>query len=124
MNTPEDTEGLMLADILDFIENGANDNDLAKMFCAIEAKRPFKDRTKAPVAKVDSNGTYFVRGVAVRFKSTVRPQYLAGISGVVTKVNRKRVVIDIDAQYRLQAGRYGTNGGKGIRCPTNILEII
>lgn len=62
-------------------------------------------------------------GDKVRFNSEVHPRYMMGVEAVVTKVNRKRVVINIDTKGgQIDIGRFAP--GKNVTCPPSLLEKI
>lgn len=55
-------------------------------------------------------------GQRVKFSNTVRPKYLVGAMGTVQKINRTKVVIDLDNRVN----RFYTN----ITTPTSMIEKL
>ncbi len=64
----------------------------------------------------DSGWLVFSVGDAVKYVAAVRPKYLAGATGVVTKINRTKVVVKIDTPV----GKFAGN----ITTPTNLIEKV
>lgn len=88
------------------ITNGQCDEFLnAIILCA-------QDRQKALSTKIYQ----CYAGQRVRFSSNVNPKYLAGVEGTVSKVNRTKVVVDLDKK----TGRFHRN----IATPLAMVEII
>lgn len=60
--------------------------------------------------------TDFSVGDTVKYVAAVRPKYLAGAVGKITKINRTRVVVRLDTPV----GRFAGN----ITTPTNFIEKV
>ena len=58
----------------------------------------------------------FKEGDKVKFNSLTKPKYLAGAVGTVKKVNRSKIVVDLDAP----AGKYYRN----ISTPPTLVEKV
>ena len=88
------------------ITNGQCDEFLnAIILCA-------QDRQKALSTKIYQ----CYAGQRVRFSSAVRPKYLIGVEGTVQKVNRTKVVVDLDERH----ARFYRN----VTTPLAMVEII
>ena len=55
-------------------------------------------------------------GQRVKFSNTVRPKYLVGAMGTVQKINRTKVVVDLDERHE----RFYRN----ISTPLSMVEIV
>jgi len=95
-------------EVITAIRAGEFDSVLSLLSAAVQFRR-----------KVDqANKIYsFRKGDKVKFNSGVNPKYLVGTTAVITKVNVKRVVVDLE----LPVGRFV---GKGINCPVSILDKV
>ena len=71
-----------------------------------------QDRQKALAPKIYQ----CYAGQRVRFSSAVRPKYLIGVEGTVQKVNRTKVVVDLDERH----ARFYRN----VTTPLAMVEII
>jgi hypothetical protein len=86
--------------------NGECDEFLDEMIKAIKLRR----EAMAPQI------WEFEVGQPIRLSSTTRPKYLAGAQGIVKKVNRTKVVIDLDKPH----GKFYTN----ISTPLSMIEKV
>lgn len=95
--------------LADQILNGTHDSDLEEILELVQLRRRLlADQVRRSLTSGDK----------VRFASTVRPQYLAGLTATVLRVTRAKVVVRIDAEF---AGRFT---GKEVTVPPVLLEAI
>jgi hypothetical protein len=93
-------------DVINYINNTASDADRGQIQLAL-SKHITSTRTPKR----------FAIGDRVQFNSQARPNYIQGLKATITKVNRARVVIKLDAPV----GRFGVTP---INCPTSIIECV
>jgi hypothetical protein len=97
-------------DIAAAVARGELDDDLDMIASLINDRR----KMNRQIDGLDKFAALKV-GDRVTISSTVRPKYLAGLPATVTKKNRTRVVIDLDAP----AGRFHRN----ITAPAEMLDL-
>lgn len=95
-----------LADVRLSILTGEFDDHLQLLVDDLQDRK----RRLAPKA------TDFSVGDTVKYVATARPKYLAGSTGVVTKINRTKVVVKIDTPV----GKFAGN----ITTPTALIEKV
>jgi hypothetical protein len=93
-------------DITVSIVSGEQDEHLDKIIYAVKMRR--KDMSPSI--------SEFEVGQPIRLSSMTRPKYLAGAQGIVKKVNRTKVVIDLDKPH----GKFYTN----ISTPLSMIEKV
>ena len=93
--------------IITDIRNGKYDNDLNDIVLAINARRKsFTEKTK--------RGLHV--GDRIRFNQATKPLYLRGVEGTITKINRVKVVVDLDSRHN----RFYKN----INVPVGLIEKV
>ena len=112
-----------IEDCIQFI-NSADEDGFRTIACRVrdlsyERGLSFIERiAHVPTTRIDLQV-----GDRVRFNDKVHPRYMEGVEAAVVKVNRKRVVINIDTKGgTVDIGRFGN--GQGIRCPPNLIDKI
>lgn len=86
--------------------NGEFDAHLDDILNAVQ----FRKRALAPTAEM------FLEGEQIRLNNKVSPQYMRGVTAVIKRVNRTRVVVDLD----MPRGRFHRN----ITVPLAVIEKI
>jgi hypothetical protein len=95
-----------LSDLRLAILTGTFDDSLDLLVADLQDRK----RRTAPKA------TDFSVGDTVKYVPAVRPKYLAGAVGKITKINRTKVVVRLDTPV----GRFAGN----ITTPTNLIEKV
>jgi hypothetical protein len=98
--------------LLGAIWNGHLDDDLDAIQKAILSRKKDLGRKLHTVDE-------FKVGMHVKVRDSVRPAYLAGLTGTIVKVNRTRVKLEFHSGQ--DTGRFD---GKTTACPISLLEII
>jgi len=98
----------MTSPLAQAILNGNHDADIDAIEQAIATRRAALGTSKVTFESLKV-------GDRVRISPTAKPTYLRGLPATITKKNRTRVVIDLDAP----AGRFHTN----ITAPPSLLDL-
>jgi hypothetical protein len=114
------TPTVSMKDILETIDSGALDPEIARLERALMARKvraTVEQASAGRPAAAASDGALRV-GTEVRFNDHVSPKYMTGMRATVVKV------LPVNVKVMLTESRGRFHAGKPITCPRGLLDVV